>query len=77
MSNLQINTKTLTQYRAYLADMEKSLATIDKYLRDIRTFLAWMGEDTTLSKERVIAYKTWLQENYKTSSANSMLTALN
>ena len=77
MSNLQISTKTLTQYRAYLADMEKSLATIDKYLRDIRTFLTWMGEDTTLSKERVIAYKTWLQEHYKTSSANSMLTALN
>lgn len=77
MSNLQINTKTLTQYRAYLADMEKSLATIDKYLRDIRTFLIWMGEDTTLSKERVIAYKAWLQEHYKTSSANSMLTALN
>lgn len=77
MSNLQISTKTLTQYRAYLADMEKSLATIDKYLRDIRTFLTWMGEDTTLSKERVIAYKAWLQAHYKTSSANSMLTALN
>ncbi len=77
MSNLHINTETLTQYRAYLADMEKSLATIDKYLRDIRTFLTWMGEDTTLSKERVIAYKAWLQEHYKTSSANSMLTALN
>ena len=77
MSNLQISTKTLTQYRAYLADMEKSLATIDKYLRDIRSFLTWMGEDTTLSKERVIAYKAWLQEHYKTSSANSMLTALN
>ncbi len=77
MSNLHINTETLTQYRTYLADMEKSLATIDKYLRDIRTFLTWMGEDTTLSKERVIAYKAWLQEHYKTSSANSMLTALN
>lgn len=77
MNSLQINTGTLTQYRAYLAGTEKSIATIDKYLRDIRTFLKWMGEDPALSKERVIAYKYWLQEHYKTSSVNSMLTALN
>lgn len=77
MSTLQIQTETLAQYRAYLAEMEKSLATIDKYLRDIRTFVKWMGEDPTVSKERVIAYKAWLQEHYKTSSVNSMLVALN
>ena len=67
----------LKQYREYLLGMEKSLATIDKYLRDIRTFDRWLGEDKRISKERIIAYKAWLQENYKTSSANSMLVALN
>lgn len=55
----------------------KSIATIDKYLRDIRTFLQWMGENRSITKEKVIAYKAWLQEHYKTSSANSMLVALN
>ena len=67
----------LKQYREYLLGMEKSLATIDKYLRDIRTFDRWLGEDKRISKERIIAYKAWLQENYKTNSANSMLVALN
>ena len=38
----EIGEETLKQYRGYLADREKSIATIDKYLRDIRTFLQWM-----------------------------------
>ena len=73
----EIGEETLKQYRGYLADREKSVATIDKYLRDIRTFLQWMGENQSITKEKVIAYKAWLQEHYKTSSANSMLVALN
>ena len=73
----EIGEETLKQYRGYLADREKSIATIDKYLRDIRTFLQWMGENRSITKEKVIAYKAWLQEHYKTSSANSMLVALN
>lgn len=73
----EIEEETLKQYRIYLAEREKSIATIDKYLRDIRTFLQWMGEDRSVTKEKVIAYKAWLQERYKTSSVNSMLVALN
>ena len=73
----EIGEETLKQYRGYLADREKSIATIDKYLRDIRTFLQWMGENRSITKEKVIAYKAWLQEHYKTNSANSMLVALN
>ena len=35
--------KGLGEYRAYLAQKEKSIATIDKYLRDVRTFMQWLG----------------------------------
>ena len=69
--------KGLGEYRAYLAQKEKSIATIDKYLRDIRTFMKWLGGGQDITKEKVIAYKAWLQEHYKTSSMNSMLVALN
>lgn len=71
------HTEQLRAYRAHLLSMEKSPATIDKYLRDIRTFFQWLGTDTAITKENTIAYKAWLQEHYKTSSANSMLVALN
>ena len=51
----EIGEETLKQYRGYLADREKSIATIDKYLRDIRTFLQWMGENRSITKEKGMA----------------------
>ena len=49
--------KGLGEYRAYLAQKEKSIATIDKYLRDVRTFLQWLGEGQDITKEKVIAIR--------------------
>lgn len=73
----EIEAEALKQYRDYLVHEEKSIATIDKYLRDIRTFEKWLGEDLQITKEKVMAYKEWLAQHYETSSANSMLVALN
>ena len=67
----------ISKYRLYLLEMEKSTATIEKYLRDIRKFSSWLGTDQEVTKERVIEYKHALIERYKTSSVNSMLVALN
>lgn len=67
----------IRKYRLYLLEMEKSTATIEKYLRDIRKFSDWLGSDRTITKERVIEYKNALTAHYKTSSVNSMLVALN
>lgn len=72
-----IQIQDLTTYQLYLTEMEKSQATIEKYLRDIRTFVRWLGSEAEITKERVIAYKQWLKEHYKISSAGSMLIALN
>lgn len=33
----------LEHYKTYLVELEKGKATIEKYLRDIRTFHAWLG----------------------------------
>jgi len=72
-----IEMKKLEEYRGYLLEMEKSAATIEKYLRDIQTFRRWLGAEQEVSKEKTIAYKNYLKEHYKTTSAGSMIVSLN
>ena len=61
---------------AHLLLEEKSPATIQKYLRDVKRFYCFQpGESFT--KEDVIRYKQWLLERYAVRSAVSMLVALN
>ena len=74
-----IDENTIQSYQNHIYIQEKSKNTIDKYIRDIRTFTAWLEtqEQKDITKDCVIRYKKHLEENYKTSSANSMLIALN
>lgn len=72
-----INIEEIETYRYELVEEEKSAATIEKYIRDIRTFLQWLQDDREISKNLVIQYKGYLKEHYKVASANSMLVALN
>lgn len=67
--------KQTEQFKEYLKREEKSSATVEKYLRDVRVFLRFSGG--ILSKEMVIRYKEKLKERYAPASVNSMLTALN
>lgn len=60
-----------------MEEEEKSMATIKKYCQDVRAFIRYTGEGVRITKERVIAYKKYLEENYEISSANSMLAAVN
>lgn len=72
-----ITTNELSAFREYLLNEEKSTATVEKYLRDVRAFLAFAGEEE-VTKEVTVAYKTTLQEkSYAISSINSMLASLN
>ena len=75
--NLTISKEMLPAYREYLRDEERSRATVEKYLRDVRVFLEYVGENQVLGKERISEYKEELRERYKISSANSMLAAVN
>ena len=62
--------------RAFQDDLileEKSGATLEKYLRDIRAFSAFAGE-RSVTKELVMAYKqSLLERGYAVRSINSML----
>lgn len=72
-----INKIQLTTFEHYLRLEERALGTIEKYLRDIRSFAAWL-EERPLNKEVVVAWKEHLRSaGYATSTINSMLIAVN
>lgn len=66
----------LDAYRQYLYEQEKSRNTIEKYIRDVKKFLDF-AKGKEIVRELVLQYKEALQKDYRTSSVNSMLIALN
>lgn len=61
----------------YLVGEEKSPATIEKYLRDVRAFGAYAG-GRCVTRALIIEYKQHLQDrNYAVRSIYSMLASLN
>ena len=76
MEQRSLTEETLQHYCRHLIREEKSTATLEKYLRDVRTFFAYAGE-RGITKELTVAYKKHLQEVYAPRSVNSMLASLN
>jgi len=79
--NADVNDRIITHhlleaFRTYLADAEKSAATIAKYMRDVRGFAQYI-EQKTVSRQGVLDYKAQLAQHYAITSANSMLASLN
>lgn len=72
-----MNSNMLKEFAAALREEEKSQTTIKKYLRDVKAFLDYVGEDAVVTKSQVIQYKQYLIQNYAAISVNSMLAALN
>ena len=68
--------KQLDEFKEYLTEEEKSQLTQEKYLRDVRKFLSWLGE-RNLIKQEVLVFKKGLLESYAVASVNSMLSSLN
>lgn len=72
----EISETQLASYRHHLAIQEKAPATQKCYLRDVAAFAAWLGAKE-LTKDTVLAYKTYLCAHYATASVNSALCSLN
>ena len=72
----KITEKHIKNFRNYLINEEKSDATLEKYIRDICAFLAWLC-GRGVNKKTVLEYKAYLVENYKPASVNSVLSSLN
>ena len=69
--------KDSREFRYYLQERENAQATMEKYIRDVRNFMEYVGKGRKVDKEKLLQYKQWLVENYAISSANSMIVALN
>lgn len=77
MNEKKLTLQQIQAFRQYLIQEEKSAATVEKYLRDVRAFIIYVGEKR-VTKDVVIDYKKHLQEeNYAVRSINSMLASLN
>lgn len=74
---MRILTNELVEnFKMYLYEEERSKNTIEKYLRDIKSFRAHIGEKE-LEKSDVLEYKKLLCEKYAPKSVNSILSSLN
>ncbi len=77
MTEPYITETMIEQYARKLYEEEKSSATIEKYVRDVRVFSKYAGNQA-ITKELTIAYKRDLpSKGYAVISANSMLASLN
>lgn len=77
MEKYILTSEQIAAYSRWLQEEERSAATLEKYLRDIRAFAAWMdGENVT--KETVTGWKEHLvAEQRAASTINAALSALN
>lgn len=73
---MMITNEKILEFREFLQANEKSAATVQKYVRDIRMFSEWLC-DKALVKSTVLEYKEYLKENYAVSSVNSAISSLN
>ena len=76
MKKRVITNRIVTAFEKYLIENEKSEATIQKYIRDIR-FFAQYSRGESLDKTILLNYKASLVKSHAVRSANSMLAALN
>lgn len=76
MNKRKIEHGMLKDFENYLRDEERSKATVEKYMRDVRRFAEFIGNSET-DKQRIMEYKSSLGKSYAVASANSMIAALN
>lgn len=77
MEERTIKNSQIQEFSDYLVREEKSNATCEKYIRDIRGFQLFAGSNQ-VTKEQVVAWKKELVEKgYAVRSINSMLASVN
>lgn len=77
MTECQLSSHQISEYAHHLLLEEKSAATMEKYLHDIRSFARWLN-GREITKERTAEWKAHLvAEAYAPATINAMLSALN
>lgn len=74
---MKLSVANIEAFAAYLHREEKSAATQEKYIRDVRRFYGY-AEDREITKELVSAWKKSLVDRgYEVRSVNSMIASVN
>ncbi len=76
MNNRIITSDMIRTFGVELKNDEKSIATVTKYLHDIKYF-AEFANGRQIDKSLTLTYKAALEKDYAIASANSMIAALN
>lgn len=77
MNERILTREQINDFSDYLYREEKSSATREKYLRDVRAFCAYAGGES-VAKDLVLAWKKYLIDTgYAVRSINSMLASVN
>lgn len=71
-----ITGEIVAKFKKYLTEEEKAKATIEKYVRDVISFMKWLS-GRAVEKSIVLEYKQELLEEYSPASVNSILSSLN
>ena len=72
-----ITKQTMDRFYEYLIEEERSIGTIEKYIRDVRLLQSWL-ESAPVTKENAARWKQeLLQSGRAPSTVNSMLAAAN
>lgn len=67
----------IREYEVNLIREEKSTATCEKYLRDVRCFARFAGDQVITKELAVLWKKTLIEQGYAVRSINSMLASVN
>ena len=76
MEQRKITNQMIAEFESALRNDEKSELTVEKYLRDVRHFIAFSA-GKQIDKSLVLAYKAELEKDYAVASANSMIASIN
>ena len=73
---IKITDKLINQFIKYLQEQEKSQSTINSYKRELFSLQMYIDQ-YTLTKEKLIAYKAILTNQYTPSTCNVAIAAIN
>lgn len=71
-----LTAQKLKKFELYLKGEEKSSATIEKYMRDVKHFSSF-AKGREIKRALMLDYKSYLSSAFAPTSANSMIAALN
>ena len=73
---IYISKELLKTFKDSLFNEEKSYATIQKYIRDVKALSDWLSNEP-ITKASLVQYKKHLSEKYAPSSVNAAIASLN